>query len=211
MGITERKEREKLQRRNDIINAAEKVFSEMGFEDSTMSDIAEKAELSKGTLYLYFKSKEELHLEVGLIALEKITEFINSKTDDNNPGLENLKIALKAYLEFSEEYPTFYRAILEFESSKLDKVDAEDKSRIIQQGSPLYLLRDMLAKGIEDGSLRKDIDPMQMVIMLWSQLSGMQQFIRNRVKLINLLDIDADDMLNKHIQIIADGIVNRER
>ena len=59
MGIAERKEREKLQRRKDIIDAAEKVFFYRGFESATMDEIAEKVELSKGTLYLYFKSKEE--------------------------------------------------------------------------------------------------------------------------------------------------------
>ena len=58
MGITERKEREKLQRREDILNAAERVFFSKGHKNSTMDDVAEEAELSKGTLYLYFKSKE---------------------------------------------------------------------------------------------------------------------------------------------------------
>ena len=56
MGIAERKEREKLQRRNDIIDAAERLFFQHGFETPTMDDVAREAELSKGTLYLYFKS-----------------------------------------------------------------------------------------------------------------------------------------------------------
>ena len=60
MGIAERKEREKEQRRKAILDAAEKVFFEKGLKYSTMDDVAEEAELSKGTLYLYFKNKEEL-------------------------------------------------------------------------------------------------------------------------------------------------------
>ena len=60
MGTSERKEREKLQRRQEIIDSAEKVFFSKGFGNTTMDDIASEAELSKGTLYLYFKSKEEL-------------------------------------------------------------------------------------------------------------------------------------------------------
>ncbi len=69
MGITERKEREKQRRKEDIINSAEGVFFSKGFESATMDDIAEKVELSKGTLYLYFKSKEDLHLAVALKAI----------------------------------------------------------------------------------------------------------------------------------------------
>ena len=72
MGIAERKEREKQQRREEIVQAAEEVFFSKGFEKSTMDDVAEKAELSKGTLYLYFKSKEELL--IGIIEQTTIYE-----------------------------------------------------------------------------------------------------------------------------------------
>ena len=58
MGIQERKEREKLQRREDIIDAAEKVFFKKDLDSATMDDVANEAELSKGTLYIYFKSKK---------------------------------------------------------------------------------------------------------------------------------------------------------
>jgi AcrR family transcriptional regulator len=61
MGIYERKQREKEQRKTEIINAARKVFSNKGFNTATMEEIASEAELSPGTLYLYFKNKEELH------------------------------------------------------------------------------------------------------------------------------------------------------
>ena len=69
MGITERREREKEQRHNDIIDAAEKVFFSRGLEHATMDNVAVEAELSKGTLYLYFKSKEELYLAILLRSL----------------------------------------------------------------------------------------------------------------------------------------------
>ena len=61
MGIEERKEREKEQRRKQIIDAAEEVFAAKGFSGATMENIAEKAELSPATLYLYFKNKDELY------------------------------------------------------------------------------------------------------------------------------------------------------
>ena len=67
MGIIERKEREKLARKTEIINAAEKIFFKKGFENSTMDDIAKEAEFTKKTLYSYFKSKEELYFEIMLL------------------------------------------------------------------------------------------------------------------------------------------------
>ena len=70
MVIAERKEREKEQRRNDIIDAAESIFFSKGIENATMDEIAEEAELSKGTLYLYFKSKEGLLFAIDLRAMK---------------------------------------------------------------------------------------------------------------------------------------------
>jgi AcrR family transcriptional regulator len=70
MGIQERKERERERRRQQIIVAAKKVFSEKGFNKATMDDIASEAELSPGTLYLYFKNKEELYASLSLRILQ---------------------------------------------------------------------------------------------------------------------------------------------
>ncbi len=100
MGIQERKEREKERRRQQIIVAAKRVFSDKGFNKSTMEDIASEAELSPGTLYLYFKNKEELYAslslrilqylhirvehvnkEVGLTPLEKVDKLIEAMYD----------------------------------------------------------------------------------------------------------------------------------
>ena len=74
MGIHERKLREREQRRRQILNAARKVFSSNGFTKTTMEDIAREAELSPGTLYLYFKNKDELYASLSVEVLEHIHE-----------------------------------------------------------------------------------------------------------------------------------------
>jgi AcrR family transcriptional regulator len=70
MGIHERKERERERRRQQIMVAAKRVFSQKGFNKSTMEDIAREAELSPGTLYLYFKNKDELYASLSLRILQ---------------------------------------------------------------------------------------------------------------------------------------------
>ena len=60
MGVKERKERERELRKDDIIKTGEKLFIEKGFSSTTMDEIAGACELAKGTLYIHFKSKEEL-------------------------------------------------------------------------------------------------------------------------------------------------------
>lgn len=72
MGVSERKEREKEQRRLDIIDAAERIFFSKGFDNASMQDIADESELSKGTLYLYFSSKNELCMAIIVRSLQTI-------------------------------------------------------------------------------------------------------------------------------------------
>ena len=87
MGVAERKEREKLQKRQNIIDAAEIVFFSKGYDMTKMEDVAKEAEFSKGTLYLYFKSKEELYLEIVSRAERILYDLFEKATIDEPNGL----------------------------------------------------------------------------------------------------------------------------
>ena len=104
MGIQERKKRERERRRQQIIVAAKRVFSEKGFSKTTMEDIAREAELSPGTLYLYFKNKDELYASLSL----RILQYMNirledvKKEKDSNPEqkIASIKEALYDVYQF---------------------------------------------------------------------------------------------------------------
>jgi AcrR family transcriptional regulator len=104
MGIHERKERERERRRQQIIVAAKRVFSEKGFNRATMEDIAHEAELSPGTLYLYFKNKDELYASLSLRILHYLLirlEHLNSdKHADIETRISGLKEAMYDVYEF---------------------------------------------------------------------------------------------------------------
>lgn len=104
MGIQERKEREKERRRHQIMVAAKRVFSEKGFNKTTIEDIAREAELSPGTLYLYFKNKDDLYASLSLGILQYLLirlEHINSEKNLNpEQKLEALKEAMYGVYEF---------------------------------------------------------------------------------------------------------------
>lgn len=104
MGIKERKERERGRRRQQIMIAAKRVFSEKSFNKATMEDIAREAELSPGTIYLYFKNKEELFASLSLRILQYMSvrlEHVHSETNRNpEEKIEALKEALYEVYEF---------------------------------------------------------------------------------------------------------------
>lgn len=83
-----RKERERLTRRNEIIDAARHVFSLRGFADATLEEIAERAEFGKGTLYNYFQNKEELFEAVIDTSYERLLEIAQEETQNESLDLQ---------------------------------------------------------------------------------------------------------------------------
>jgi len=104
MGIQERKEREGERRRQQIIVAARRVFSVKGFNKATMEDIAGEAELSPGTIYLYFKNKDELYASLSLRILQYLLirlQHVNSeKIEASEKRYEALIRAMLDVYEF---------------------------------------------------------------------------------------------------------------
>ena len=104
MGIQERKEREKERRRQQIIVAAKRVFTQKGLSKTTMEDIAKESELSPGTLYLYFKNKEELYASLSLRILQflsiRVTQVIEENDTTPPEKLDKLIAAMYEVYEF---------------------------------------------------------------------------------------------------------------
>ena len=97
MGTAERREREKEERRQGIIDAAERVFFSKGMKAASMDEIAETAELSKGTLYLYFKSKEEIYLSINHRALKILRSMFEAVLAGAATGIERVREIGRAY------------------------------------------------------------------------------------------------------------------
>jgi len=98
MGVKERKERERERRRQQIIVAAKRVFSEKGFSKARMEDIACEAELAPATLYIYFRSKEELFVSFSLNLLKFLSAKLKGILGEAGGGTESKLVNLRAAL-----------------------------------------------------------------------------------------------------------------
>ena len=174
MGISERKQREREQRRQDIIFAAEEVFFTRGIAVATIDEIAAQAELSKGTVYLYFKNKEELIAGVFRRGMELLQGMMVKTTVGSTDPIDTLRSLGKVYLKFAREYPGHFSLMLEKELHKLE-IDEETPEAVscIESGLHiLTLLKMVIIEGIQRKVIRKDIDPAQLALIIWSQIHG---------------------------------------
>jgi AcrR family transcriptional regulator len=112
MGVKERRKREEKARLATILVAAENIFSEHGYYQARMDDIAEAAELAKGTLYYYFKSKDEIFLHLLERESRRVHEEIQKRISEESSFLEALKEAMEFYLEYFEKNHGFLKMFL---------------------------------------------------------------------------------------------------
>src|SRR3990172_12093533 len=112
MKKSSRKEREYLARREEILRAAEGIFANKGFFHTTMNEIAEAAEFGTGTLYNYFKSKEDLYFTLIDRKAAEINRWVEQELTREGPVTEKIKKALNLQFEFIEKNRDFFRIFI---------------------------------------------------------------------------------------------------
>lgn len=184
MGTTERKEKEKIIRREDIINAAEKVFFLKGYEQSTMDEVAKTAEYSKRTLYFYFQSKEQLLQAIIFRAYRTLNVMINEALSDkvHLNGLAKLKLLGETFIEFINCHPKYFETIVIYNSSRSElSANDEFKKASYNEGErTLYLLVNVIEEGINDNSIKNDIHIQKTAFVLYANVIGISSLILNK-------------------------------
>ncbi|HEY8462875.1 MAG TPA: TetR/AcrR family transcriptional regulator [Bacillota bacterium] len=141
-------------RRLEILDAAMSLFSQKGFERTTVDEIASRAKIAKGTVYLYFKNKEHIFLSIiekGLIDLHNLFAEINPGKD----YLRQIRDFIYYNLEYVEAHREFYRLFLK-ERLNVKLLNEADSHRLIMKkhNDLQQILAEFLQKGINQGYLR---------------------------------------------------------
>jgi AcrR family transcriptional regulator len=211
VGIAERREREKEKRRNDIVDAAERVFFSKGWQTATMDDVADEAELSKGTLYLYFKNKEELYAAILVRGTEILHEMFSAAVDGHVTGLEQTAAIGRAYFDFHGKHRDYYEAMMYFDAKGMEA--CEDCTYAIKsdeyRGSIIELVARAVRNGVEDGTLRPDLDPTKTAVLLWGQSSGVLQVLAIAgEKIESELGIEPGELLEAQFELVYRAIAS---
>jgi AcrR family transcriptional regulator len=181
MGITERKQRDKVELKGRILSAARQLFLEKGFDKTSMRNIADLIEYSPGIIYHYFKDKNEifhtLHAE-GFLELGRRMQVLLSV---NNP-MERLKAMGKIYIEYGIENPDMYDLMF-IKEAPVDFLEDESHWK---EGSDVFGgLRNTVEQCVQAGHF-KGHETEALSFMVWSTVHGMVSLqIRKRCDVIN--------------------------
>jgi AcrR family transcriptional regulator len=176
MGVKERKALEKQLRKNQILDAARTLLFSSGVDSISISRIAKQAELGVGTIYFYYKNKEEIFIALQKEGVALLYSTIFQISKKNIAHEKKLTRIAKAYYNFSEEQKSYFDIINYFLSSPIVFFESNLKNQIDMSGHKLLLLiQDIVVDGVRQGFFNEK-DPGKFSIMFWGTLHGLIHF-----------------------------------
>jgi AcrR family transcriptional regulator len=176
MGVQERRALEKQVRRNQILDAARKLMLSSGFDKISISKISKEAQLGVGTIYFYYKNKDEIFIALQEEGLSFLFTVIEQISNQEIPADEKIRKIADAYYDFRYNQEEYYHIINYFLSSPKVFFPEAQKNQIDMSGSKILVIIEQIVKvGIET-NLFEEADPKKFSIMLWGTLHGLIQF-----------------------------------
>lgn len=170
-----RREREKARRREDILHAARQVFFERGIHRATVDDVAQQAEVSKGTVYLYFDSKEAILATLLLEGLDLLVTDLEAAyaPSESISALHRLQRLARAYLKFFQDHPPYLHLLLAFDQGRF----TESISPELYEETLSSSLRgfEWLVRALEQGHIDGTLvvrDARLAASLLWAGVNG---------------------------------------
>lgn len=173
--VAVRREEEKERRRAEMVDAAETLYADVGWDDVTMDRVARTARLSRALLYVYFRDKNDLLHAITERALLELRERFVEAAAGHAVGLDQVTAIGRAYVLFQQEKPYRFDACSRFHAHQAAGQPAEDACAAAGDAVMAVIVKALL-QGQADGSIRKDIgNPAQVCVMLWAFTHGLIQ------------------------------------
>jgi AcrR family transcriptional regulator len=176
--IAERRQEEKDRRRVEIVEAAEDLYREMGWDAVTMDSVARRARLSRALVYVYFKDKQDLHFAIAARALEMLHQRFTEAAGRARTGMDKVEACGRAYMAYAQEFPHFFDACARLEAQSADGAEPSPQvAPCVECGKRVHdVVVDALTSGQSDGSIRADIGNLEVVSrVLWGFMHGLIQ------------------------------------
>ena len=206
MGSEERRKREVEARKKSILDAGRTLFGEKGFASVTVDEIAERAELSKGTVYYYFASKHEILGTLQLENMELLHEWFEEAVAGVQDPIERLRSLAETYARYiREKLNSSHTMFLLHQDFRMAEMSGEIQGRMLAEISALFgYIQQAVKEGIDLGRIRSDLDPVKISFAFWGAAVGIHAL---GVKIGSLLMPDfAEAVSNEFLKLIPAGL-----
>jgi Transcriptional regulator len=174
LGSEERRKKEKENKKNAILRAARKLFFDRGFKSVTVDNIAAKAEVSKGSIYLYFDSKEEIYTRILIADNIAHHERIKNFSATDAPASQLLLDFARIYINYFLDDNELFRILMTFmlQTEQMNLTEEQNKEVIRTTNENIKIISEILQKGIDSGEFSPTINIRQGQNAIWGLLNG---------------------------------------
>jgi AcrR family transcriptional regulator len=172
MGVKERREREKSETRERILDAARELFLRDGYDGVTMRKVAEKIEYSPTAIYVYFADKEDLFHELCHEDFARLAEVFRTAGLTGDP-VERIRQIGRTYIDFGIRYPNHYKLMFmtPHPGTKFDERDHEIKGNPEEDAYAFLVVT--VRQAIDAGRFREEIEDADLIAQtLWASVHG---------------------------------------
>lgn len=196
-----RRQKEKEDRKEQILAAARMVFFEEGIRRATMDAIATRAEVAKGTVYLYFSTKETILAHLLLEGLDSLGKRLMLAFDEATPhgGEARLRQLAAAYYDFYQDETDYFRLMMAFDRGQFaESVNPELYERILHRGlRSLRWLAEAMQQAIDEGDFAPG-DARRQAGMLWAALNGVLVLTSHPLR---------RELVEQEVEILYEGVL----
>lgn len=179
MGVKERKERDRQEMRDIILQSAHQLFVDKGFEDVSIRNIAEAIEYSPATIYLYFKDKNEIFYALHAEAFKIFNSYMLDLAEIKDPFTRLIKMG-ERYMEFTFKFPKYYDIMFIMQAPMNCDINSEEW----KMGEIAHCQLENLVKECQDSGHFAGKDYKTLSFLIWSTMHGMCSLaLRDRMKI----------------------------
>ena len=204
-----RRAQERARRKEEILQAARAVFAQVGYRQTTVEAVAERAEVGKGTIYLYFENKESLRTELLLRALAELTGHLKAASDSCSVlhPEQRLRVMADAYLDFALNTPDYFRLLNAYDRGDFEHgVSSPQRERLLEAGNhTLELVTQAVADGMALGFFVPD-DPKRVAAALWAAFNGALGLMAHPIRRTMLPGTDGPSLCRVTLDLLLRGI-----
>ncbi len=202
--IKKRKETKRVEKKQVILDAAEKIMQASGLNSLNIDLVAKETSFAKGTIYLYFRSKEEILASLTLKSRNLLLDYFRKAAEKVDNELLQIEAVIWANFYFAKKHKLYYE-LLSFYESNLDLEETKELKEISVKISSYVVT--ILLNGKKNCLIREDLEHYQFSLSLWGMNVGMIQLINSKADIIKFnLKITDETLYANFCEVVINGI-----
>lgn len=207
-GTASRRGRERAQRHDDILRAAREVFFQRGFQAVTVDDIAVAAEVGKGTVYLYFDTKETILAHLLLEGLDALVVELETSYafDQACDASTRLRRGATAYLRFFQNNLEYYQLMMAFDRGQFQaSIDPAIYQEVLARSLHGLELLERAVKQAQGEGLIAIENTREAASVLWAGLNGVLVLLSHPLR-AEIIATDLESLYGTMTEVLIEGL-----